>query len=96
MIQYIADRDHYTEVLSRCAGVKHDLWIGTADLKDLYVKGGRDVVPFLSVLDKLVKRGVEVRFAACEGAGGELPGGLRQVSWPLVTLGAEAVPPCAF
>lgn len=32
MIQYIADRDHYTEVLSRCAGVKHDLWIGTADL----------------------------------------------------------------
>lgn len=61
MLQYIADRDHYTEVLSRCAGVKHDLWIGTADLKDLYVKGGRDVVPFLSVLDKLVKRGVEVR-----------------------------------
>ena len=61
MFQYIADRDHYTEVLSRCAGVKHDLWIGTADLKDLYVKGGRDVVPFLSVLDKLVKRGVEVR-----------------------------------
>lgn len=61
MLQYIADRDHYTEVLSRCAGVTHDLWIGTADLKDLYVKGGRDVVPFLSVLDKLVKRGVEVR-----------------------------------
>lgn len=61
MLQYIADRDHYTEVLSRCAGVKHDLWIGTADLKDLYVQGGRDVVPFLSVLDGLVKRGVEVR-----------------------------------
>jgi len=61
MLQYIADRDHYTEVLSRCEQVKHDLWIGTADLKDLYVKGGRDVVPFLSVLDKLVKRGVEVR-----------------------------------
>lgn len=61
MLQYIADRDHYTEVLSRCEMVKHDLWIGTADLKDLYVKGGRDVVPFLSVLDKLVKRGVEVR-----------------------------------
>lgn len=61
MLQYIADRDHFTEVLSRCEQVKHDLWIGTADLKDLYVKGGRDVVPFLSVLDKLVKRGVEVR-----------------------------------
>ena len=61
MIQYIADKDHYTEVLSRCEKVKHDLWIGTADLKDLYVEGGRDVVPFLSVLDKLLKRGVDVR-----------------------------------
>ena len=61
MIQYIADKGHYTEVLSRCEKVKHDLWIGTADLKDLYVEGGRVVVPFLSVLDKLLKRGVDVR-----------------------------------
>lgn len=72
MLQYIADRDHYTEVLSRCEKVNHDLWIGTADLKDLYVgrfsaggsssvAGRKDVVPFLSVLDKLLKRGVEVR-----------------------------------
>lgn len=78
MIKYIADKDHYTEVLSRCEKVKHDLWIGTADLKDLYVGGGnlerelntlkyhnnvvkKDVVPFLSVLDNLLKRGVEVR-----------------------------------
>lgn len=37
MIKYIADKDHYTEVLSHCEKVKHDLWIGTADLKDLYV-----------------------------------------------------------
>ena len=61
MIKYIADRDHYTEVLSRCEKVKHDLWIGTADLKDLYVGSGKDAVPFLSILDKLLKRGVEVR-----------------------------------
>ena len=61
MIKYIADKDHYTEVLSRCEKVKHDLWIGTADLKDLYVEGGRNVVPFLSVLDKLLKRGVDIR-----------------------------------
>ncbi len=47
MLEYIADKDHYTEVLSRCEKVKHDLWIGTADLKDLYVEGGRDMVPFL-------------------------------------------------
>ncbi|MBP5677087.1 MAG: phospholipase [Bacteroidales bacterium] len=61
MIKYIADKDHYTEVLSRCEKVKHDLWIGTADLKDLYVGSGKDVLPFLAILDKLLKRGVEVR-----------------------------------
>lgn len=27
MIQYIADKDHYTEVLSLCEKAKHDLWI---------------------------------------------------------------------
>lgn len=61
MIRYIADKDHYIEVLSRCEKVKHDLWIGTADLKDLYVVGGKDVVPYLSELDKLLKRGVDIR-----------------------------------
>lgn len=61
MIKYIADKEHYTEVLARCEKVKHDLWIGTADLKDLYVGSGATVVPFLSVLDKLLKHGVEVR-----------------------------------
>ena len=61
MLQYIADAAHYTRVLSLCEKVRHDLWIATADLKDLYVEGGREAVPFLSVLEKLTKRGVEVR-----------------------------------
>lgn len=61
MIKYIADKEHYTEVLSRCAKVKHDIWIGTSDLKDLYVSRGSGAVPFLSVLDGLLKRGVAVR-----------------------------------
>jgi len=61
MIRYIADKEHYTEVLARCERVKHDLWIGTADLKDLYVGSGKGAVPFLSIVDKLLARGVEVR-----------------------------------
>ena len=33
-----------------------------ADIKDMYVdSGGRDMVPFLEVLDGMVKRGIEVR-----------------------------------
>ena len=71
MIKYIADCDHYTEVLTRCSQVKHDLWIATADLKELYVDrsssnvrkgvGRQEVEPFLAVIDRLLQRGVEVR-----------------------------------
>lgn len=70
MIRYISDRDHYSEVLARCEGVKHDLWIATADIKDLYVEDGNRVVPFLSVLDKLIKRGVDVRLLHAKEPGG--------------------------
>jgi hypothetical protein len=43
-IRYIQNEQHYTEVISRVATVKHSLWIGTADIKDLYVTKGNDVV----------------------------------------------------
>ena len=70
MLKYIADKEHYTEVLSRCGSVKHDLWIATADLKDLYVAKGRDAEPFLAVLDRLLHRGVEVRLLHAKEPGG--------------------------
>ena len=41
MITFISNTDHYTEVLSRVSSVKHTLWIGTADIKDLYVEVGK-------------------------------------------------------
>ena len=41
-----------------------------ADIKDMYVdSGGRDMVPFLEVLDGLVKRGVEVRLIHAKDPG---------------------------
>lgn len=62
MNEYIADIEHYEKVIARVQGAKRLLWIATADLKDLYVKkGANDAIPFLSVLNDLVKRGVEVR-----------------------------------
>lgn len=61
MLKYIADKEHYSEVLMRCAAVRHDLWISTADLKDLYVAAGRETEPFLAVMDRLLNRGVEIR-----------------------------------
>ena len=61
MLTYISNTDHYKEVLSRVQSVKHILWIGTADIKDLYVEEGKQKKPFLSVLASLIRRGVEVR-----------------------------------
>lgn len=60
-VKYIADQQHYNDVLSKVASVKKSLWIGTADIKDLHVKVGKDSEPFLWVLAELIKRGVEVR-----------------------------------
>ncbi len=60
-VEFIAGRDHYDRVVARVTSVKRALWIGTADIKDLYVKNGAKTEPFLGVLAKLLKRGVEIR-----------------------------------
>lgn len=59
---YISNFAHYTHVLEKARTVRRILWIGTADIKDLYVKTGLNASePFLKVLADLIKRGVEVR-----------------------------------
>ncbi len=58
---YIANSDHYSVVLEKVKQVKKLLWIGTADLKDLYMKQGLSAVPFLRILSGLISRGVEIR-----------------------------------
>lgn len=59
--EYIANEEHYEKVIERIKTVKKTLWIGTADIKDLYVKEGRGTKPLLEVLSDLVKRGVAIR-----------------------------------
>ncbi len=61
MTRYIADREHYDEVLLRAAGVKDLLWIGTADIKDLYIEESGRTQPFLALLERLLRSGVDVR-----------------------------------
>ena len=61
MLKLITDSAHYAEVLARVPKVKRSLWIGTADIKDLYVKVGSQTKPFLAILAQLIKKGVEVR-----------------------------------
>lgn len=59
--QYIANEDHYEKVIEKIKDCKKTLWIGTADIKDLYVKDGRGSKPLLAVLSDLAKRGVAIR-----------------------------------
>lgn len=61
MTTYISNSAHYKEVLSRILTVKHTLWIGTADIKDVYVDVDGEVKPLLGLISQLIRRGVEVR-----------------------------------
>lgn len=60
MLAFILNTDHYANVLSRVSTVKHTLWIGTADIKDLYVDIGKEKKPFLALIAQLIKRDVDV------------------------------------
>ena len=59
--RFISNEAHYEHVIERMKNVKKLLWIGTADIKDLYVKSGRVSKPLLGVLSDLVERGIEIR-----------------------------------
>ena len=80
MTQFLSNREIYERVV--CGIVpqtRERLWIATADIKDMYVEppsrvtearsGGRDMVPFLEVLDGMVKRGIEVRLIHAKDPG---------------------------
>ena len=59
--QYISNEEHYDLVIEKIKSVKKTLWIGTADIKDLYVKSGCSTKPLLEILSDLAKSGVEIR-----------------------------------
>lgn len=61
MINFISDISHYDVVLNLATHAKSSLWIGTADIKDLYVIQGQLEKPFLEILSDLIRKGTEVR-----------------------------------
>ncbi|MCH5284593.1 MAG: phosphatidylserine synthase [Akkermansiaceae bacterium] len=61
-VEFVSDAAHGERVLQAAAQARRSLWLGTADIKDLYVAGaGGARRPFLGVLAGLLERGVEVR-----------------------------------
>lgn len=100
-VEFISGKDHYEKVVARVASVRKSLWIGTADIKDLHVKVGNSSEPFLAVLAKLLKRGVEVRLIHAKEPGPAfredfdrypiLKTGLERMLCPRVLLGSSFI-----
>lgn len=67
MIEYICNYDIYKKViLEKVPFAKEFLWIGTSDIKDMYVHknkkmGSSGMIPFLEVMSDLIQKGVSVR-----------------------------------
>lgn len=62
LTRFITDRQIYEDVIQGAVPTATKfLWLATADLKDLHVRSGQRMVPFLGVLSGLVERGVAVR-----------------------------------
>jgi phosphatidylserine/phosphatidylglycerophosphate/cardiolipin synthase-like enzyme len=60
--ELLTDEEIYQKViLDMVPNTKRFLWIGTADIKDLYVNKGKTMVPFLEILSDLLQKGVEIR-----------------------------------
>ena len=57
--KYIQNEEHYSEVIARIAKVRETLWIGTADIKDVYVKQDGESMPLLGQLAELVQPAIE-------------------------------------
>ena len=93
-VEFISGKDHYDKVVAKVASVRKSLWIGTADIKDLHVKAGNSSEPFLAVLAKLLKRGVEVRLIHAKEPGPAF----REVfdRYPILKTGADAMPASPF
>ncbi|MEZ6019025.1 MAG: phospholipase D-like domain-containing protein [Planctomycetota bacterium] len=63
MYELILNEAHYTRILDQeLPKARRFLWIATADIKDVHVEGPRGrYIPLLSVLEDLVRAGVEIR-----------------------------------
>ena len=60
--EFVTDREIYEKViLEAVPKAEKFLWLATSDLKDLHVKKGRKMVPFLEILSNLSAKGVPIR-----------------------------------
>lgn len=95
-VQFVADREIFEKVIMDAVpGAQSFVWIGTADIKDLYVPATRKrMEPFLAVLSRLIEQQVSVRLVHAKEPGPafrkdfdrypSLAAGLEQILCPRV------------
>ena len=62
MTEFITDKEIYTRVIREL--VLHTntfVWIATADIKDMYVEHNNKMVPFLAVMDDMIRHRISIR-----------------------------------
>ena len=97
MIEFVTDREIYEKVI--CGFLRRAerfVWLGTSDLKDMYVDINGEMGPLLGVLSSLVRKNVEVRLLHAKEPGKafrrdfdkypNLIGGMERVLCPRVHL----------
>ena len=89
LVKYINNKEHYALLMEQIDKVKHTLWIGTADLKDLYVKPSSTVVPLLQLLETKVKQKVAIRLIHAKEPGTNFRADFDK--YPLLWAGMERV-----
>ena len=87
--QYIRDEAHYSEVLLRVRDVKSTLWMGTSDLKDLFVMRGKKAWPLLGEIANLIENDVSVRLIHAKEPGPNFRADFDR--FPSLTTGLERV-----
>lgn len=102
MLRFVTDRQIYEQVIGTAViGARRQLWLATADLKDLYVEKNGRMAPFLEVLSDLISRNVEIRLLHAREPGPRfrrdfdrypnLIGGLERMLCPRVHLKCAVV-----
>ncbi len=60
--EFITGRQIYSRVIQeRIPRAERFVWIGTSDIKDMYVEKSGSMVPFLEILASLAKKNVSIR-----------------------------------
>ena len=60
--EFITNKEIYNRVIQELvAEADRFVWIATADIKDMYVKKGKGMVPFLEILATLLENGIAIR-----------------------------------